>query len=169
MSNPVWILNTNDGHPTRHKIGICKNTLFIWGINHVSSFLWLWISYCAVCVTLEEDGGERLTNNLSEGKHHLNAMEEFFFWGAMLLPSSSSSWFLGLASRHHLKKRSITWFKSTHGLCVSMCIENFRVSTNLLDKTLLLLGMVNIDDLFVNYFALSNCTHTFKILLHLMH
>ena len=127
---------------------------------------------CSLCYVAGR-GGERLTNNLSEGKHHLNAMEEFFFWGAMLLPSSSSSWFLGLASRHHLKKRSITWFKSTHGLCVlcvSMCIENFRVSTNLLDKTLLLLGMVNIDDLFFqkNYFVLSNCTHTFNILLHLM-
>ena len=123
---------------------------------------------CSLCYVAGR-GGERLTNNLSEGKHHLNAMEEFFFWGAMLLPSSSSSWFLGLASRHHLKKRSITWFKSTHGLCVSMCIENFRVSPNLLDKTLLLVGMVNIDDLFFqkNYFALSNCTHTFKILLHL--
>ena len=60
---------------------------------------------------------------------------------------------------------------NTWTVCVSMCIENFRVSTNLLDKTLLLLGMVNIDDLFFqkNYFVLSNCTHTFKLLLHLMH
>ena len=53
-TRPVWTLNTNDGHPTRHKIGICKNTLFIWGINHVSSFLWLWISYCMLRETNQQ-------------------------------------------------------------------------------------------------------------------
>ena len=33
---------------------------------------------CSLCYVAGR-GGERLTNNLSEGKHHLNAMEEFFY------------------------------------------------------------------------------------------
>ena len=80
---------------------------------------------------------ERLTNNLSVGKHHLNAMEEFFYRVPQPCQALNLVIFgIGFTSSF---EEEVNYVVQVNTWTEYVCIKNFRVS-NLLDTFSLILG-----------------------------